>query len=91
MGGKVDFALNSSLWIMVYICAASIVSYCIWFETVKSGELSKLFIIKFAEPIFACVFGALILKEDIFKLQYLLAFILISGGIVISNLKCKKQ
>ncbi len=89
MGGKVNFALDSSLWIMVYICAASIVSYCIWFETVKSGELSKLFIIKFAEPVFACVFGALILKEDIFKLQYLFAFILISGGIVISHLKSK--
>ena len=90
MGGKVKLALNSSIWIMVYICLASIISYCLWFKTVKSGELSKLFIIKFTEPVFACVFGALILNENIFKLQYLFAFILISGGIVISNLKAKK-
>ena len=88
MGGTVHFAWDSSLWIMVYICAASIVSYCIWFGAVKNGELSKLFIIKFAEPVFACIFGALILGENIWKVQYLIAFLLISGGILISNLRC---
>ena len=90
MGGSIQFSLDSSLWIMGYICVASIVSYCIWFGIVKSGELSKLFIIKFAEPIFACVFGALILGENIWKIQYLLAFFLISGSICLSNLTAKK-
>lgn len=87
MGGKVQFTLDASLLVMVYICAASIVSYCIWFGIVKNGELSKLFIIKFAEPVFACIFGAIILGENIWKLQYLFAFLLISGGILIANLK----
>ena len=76
---------------MVYICVASIVSYCIWFGIVKNGELSKLFIIKFAEPVFACIFGALILGEDIWKIQYLIAFLLISGSIWFSNMKHKKK
>ena len=87
MGGRVQFTLDTSLLVMVYICAASIVRYCIWFGIVKSGELSKLFIIKFAEPVFACIFGAIILGENIWKLQYLFAFLLISGGILIANLK----
>jgi len=89
MGGEVHFQLNVSLLVMVYICAASIVSYCIWFGIVKNGELSKLFIIKFAEPVFACIFGALILGENIWKIQYLVAFLLISGSIWISNVKQK--
>lgn len=87
MGGSVQFSMNGSLWIMAYICAASIVSYCIWFGIVKNGELSKLFIIKFAEPVFACIFGAIILGENIWKIQYLIAFLLISGGILLSNAK----
>ncbi len=91
MGGNVQFSLDSSLWIMAYICLASIVSYCIWFGIVKNGELSKLFIIKFAEPVFACIFGAMILGENIWKLQYLIAFLLISGGILISNIKPKRR
>ena len=85
LGGSMSFAFNPSSFIIIYICFASIFSYCIWFTVVKSGELSKLFIIKFAEPVFACVFGAIILGENIFKVQYLLAFLLIATGIYISN------
>jgi len=44
-----------------------------------------MFIIKFAEPLFACVFSAMLLGEDIFKIQYLVAFVLISLGIVLGN------
>lgn len=87
MGGEVQFALNTSLLIMAYICLASIASYCIWFGILKNGELSKLFIIRFAEPVFACIFGALILGENIWRIQYLIAFLLISGSIWFSNSK----
>ena len=41
--------------------------------------------------IIAVVIGALILGEDILKIQYLVAFILISGGICISNFVKKKD
>ena len=44
-----------------------------------------MFIIKFAEPLFACLFGALILGENILKWQYLIAFLLISFGIILGN------
>ena len=86
MGAKIpQFSIYSTL-IFSYICFASIVGYCLWYYIVsRSGELSKLFVIKFAEPFFACVFGAILLSENIFKLQYLLAFVLISTGIAIGN------
>ena len=91
MGGRVQLALDPSIWIMVYICAASTVSYCIWYGIVKDGELSRLFIIKFAEPIFACIFGAIILNEDIWQIQYLAAFLLVSGAVWFSNIKFKRS
>lgn len=67
------------------IITASIISYCLWFTVVKKENLSKLFIIKFSEPLFAAIFGFLLLGENIFRLQYLFAFILISLGITIAN------
>lgn len=86
MGAKIpQFTMQATL-VFSYICFASIMGYCLWYHIVsRSGELSKLFVIKFAEPFFACVFGAILLGEDIFKLQYLIAFVLISAGIVIGN------
>ena len=91
MGGGMYMGWNASAWIMVYICIASIFGYCIWFWVVKRGELSKLFIIKFAEPVFASLFGALLLGENILKPQYLAAFLLIAAGITISNLDMKNR
>ncbi len=82
--GSMAFSVQKS-YIFAYICVASIVSYCLWFTVVKKGELSKLFIIKFAEPAFACVFGALILGENIWQPQYLLAFALIAAGVILAN------
>ncbi len=84
MKGNIQFSFEKA-HIMLYICTASIFSYCLWFGIVKSAALSRLFIIKFAEPVFACIFGAMLLGENIFKLQYLAAFILISLGIAIAN------
>lgn len=54
-------------------------------SNLKTIFLSKLFIIKFAEPLFACAFGAVLLGENIFKIQYLLAFVLNSVGIILGN------
>lgn len=90
MGGGMHMDWSASTWIMVYICIASIFGYCIWFWVVKRGELSKLFIIKFAEPVFASLCGALLLRENILRPQYLVAFLLIAVGITISNLDMKK-
>ena len=86
LNGGMDFSFNKSAFIMIYICLASIFSYSIWFTIVKDSELSKLFIIKFSEPVFACIFGAMLLGENIFKIQYALAFLLIIMGICISNI-----
>ena len=74
---------SEGVFILCCICLASIVSYCIWYYAMGKILLSKMYILKFAEPFFACIFGAIMLKENIFTLQYLLAFILIITGVII--------
>ncbi len=85
-----DFNL-SSIGALAYICVASILAYTLWYYIMKNCDLSKLFIIKFAEPLFACIFGAILLGEDILKIQYLVAFILISFGIILGNKRGKNE
>ncbi len=78
------FTLESTA-VFAYICCASILAYTLWYYILQSNSLSKMFIIKFAEPLFACIFGALLLGENIFKIQYAVAFVLISLGIILGN------
>lgn len=87
MGGQVPVFTPKATLVFAYICAASIIGYLIWYNTMKTVSVSRLFIIKFAEPLFACIFSAILLGENIFKIQYLVAFILISLGIITGNKK----
>lgn len=85
MGGNFPVFTPWAALVLLYICAASVTGYIIWYSTMKNVTVSRLFIIKFAEPLLACVFSAILLGENIFKLQYLIAFILISLGITLGN------
>ena len=78
-----------SLLIFTYICTASMIAYILWNYILKTSDLSNMFIIKFAEPLFACVFSAILLSENNFRWQYLVAFVLISVGIMLGNKKVK--
>lgn len=80
---------STAALILAVILTASVFSYCLWYSVIKKESLSKLFIIKFAEPLFATLFSWLLLGENIFRLNYLLAFLLISAGIVVANTRKK--
>lgn len=93
LGGDIETVLpktTQQFTILTVIITASIISYCLWFMTVQKENLSKLFIIKFAEPLFASIFGWILLGEDIFNINYIAAFLLISSGIVVANLNVKQ-
>lgn len=80
------FPVNAvQLGVFSVIIIASVISYCLWFVTVQKEKLSKLFIIKFSEPLFSALFSWLIIDENIFQWQYLAAFVLISLGVCVAD------
>jgi uncharacterized membrane protein len=85
MGGGIEIKKYAAIPIFIYILAASIVSYCLWYTILKDGSLSSLFIIKFAEPLFSCLLSAMILGENIWDVRYLIAFLLIGLGITVAQ------
>jgi drug/metabolite transporter (DMT)-like permease len=74
-----------------YMTFATCASYMIWYTIIKICELSKLFIIKLSEPLFAAIIGAIILSENIFQWHYVGAFLCIATAVVVSNLHFKKK
>lgn len=84
LGGRIERFSLFAIVVFLYICVASVISYSLWYYVVKHGDLSKLFIIKFLEPLFAGIFSALILGENIWKWEYLIAILFIGAAINIS-------
>lgn len=85
-GGMLTFNWQA-FGVFAYICSASMAGYILWNYILKTSDLSNMFIMKFAEPLFACIASAIILNENIFQWQYLIAFFLICMGIIIGNKK----
>ena len=73
-----------------YILFASTLGYGLWYSLLRENDLSKLFIIKFLEPVFAAVFGIWLLGER-FSIYYLIAFALTVAAIPVSHAEKKTK
>ncbi len=91
LGGRLHSITWLGVGISIYIILATVVSYSIWYTVVQKNDLSYLFILKLSEPLFSAVIGALLLQENVFKLQYAIAFICIVVAVVISNIPFKNK
>ena len=90
-GGRLRIAEGGDWLLFGYMTLATCASYMIWYTIIKKNDLSKLFIVKLSEPLFAAIIGAIILKENIFQLHYVGAFLCIATAVVISNLAFQKK
>ncbi len=90
LGGHIGRVSVSGILVFCYICTASIIGYCLWYSLISKNNLSQLYIVKFLEPIFAAIFGMILLKEDILNVRFLMALSLTGAAIVISNWNRRK-
>ena len=91
LGGRITHININAVLAFAYICFASVTAYSLWNILIKYNDISKLSVIKFTEPLFAVVFSGILLGEEIFKLNYFIAFIIILAAILLANLKNSKS
>ena len=85
LGGRFGrFDLTSAL-VLGYMCFASIIAYTLWNVLIKDNTVSKLAVIKFSEPLFAVILSGIILGEDVLRLNYLIALLVILAAILLNN------
>ncbi len=92
MGGRITSFTLSSCGLLAYICFSSICAYLLWGKLIKYNDISKMSILKYFEPVFGVLISGLIVgSDDIWRLEYLFAFIIILAAILISNLEMGKK
>ena len=90
-GGSIGNISLSSIAVLGYICFASITANLLWNTLIKYNDMSKLAVLKSMDPLFASLFSAVLLGEEILKPTYLIATALIVLAIVISNHKPRSR
>ncbi len=85
LGGRITHFDARAFFVFLYICAASIGAYVIWNSIVRVGRLSTLSLFKFTEPLFAVLFSAILLGEDILRLTYLFALLILLLAMLVEH------
>ena len=85
LGGKLSVINARAIGVFLYICAASIIAYTLWNMLLKDGSVSKLSIIKFTEPLFAVIFSGILLGENVLRISYLIALLLMLAALIVEN------
>ncbi len=91
MGGRFGQINASGMMLISYIWLSSICSYLLWNQLIKYNDISKMATIKYLEPVFGVLIGGLVRHEDVLKLNYLLAFVVIILAILVSNVSFSKK
>lgn len=87
LGGAITTVSLLSVAVLGYMCLASITANILWNTLIKYNDMSRLAVLKAMDPLFAAVFSAALLGENILKPTYLLSVILLITAITVSSYK----
>ena len=68
-----------------YMAALSAVAFTLWTTLLKYNPVGKVTVFNFLVPIFGTLLSGIILDESIWRLNYLIALVLVSLGIWLVN------
>ncbi len=84
-GGAIDLTNFMGMGIILWLAFVSSVSFMLWTVLLKYHQVSKIAVFNMLVPIFGTIISGIILGEDIYKPENLLALVLISAGIFLVN------
>ncbi len=88
-GGRLDFSKLTGVWILVWLAFVSAAAFSIWTALLKYHSASRISVFTLLIPVFGTALSGLLLGESVFRIETLLALLLIAAGIVMVNLSGK--
>ena len=97
-GGKIDLSSAAGVGILVYLSLLSAVAYSLWGMLLKHNPVSRVTVFSFTTPVFGVLLTLLMIAlklldetSNVSPLSLILALALVSGGILLLNIKLKKK
>ena len=92
LGGRMTKISFEALLLLAYMCTSSICAYLLWGRLIRYNDISKMAILKYFEPVFGVLISGVVLGVDnIWKIEYLLAFAIIFAAILVTNVDFKNR
>ena len=94
MGGKLTNFTVASVSVLLYLGLLSAIAYSLWGIILKHNKVSNVTVYSFMIPVFGVILSALLVESEragAFKLENIIALVLVSIGIVIVNKFTEKK
>ena len=91
LGGRLSYLDMRAALAMLYICLASILGYVLWNVVIQYHSVSKLSVIRFSIPLFSVVFSGILLHEEVWRWNYILALCIIFAAILLNSISPKEK
>ncbi len=89
-GGRTDFNAAGAVTLL-WLSLVSSVSFLLWTALLQRHPVSRITVFSMLIPIFGAVWSAVLLGEEIFRLENLVSLVLISAGILLVNINFKDK
>ncbi len=86
-GGRLALADPAAVILLLFLAVSVAVVYILWMLLLKYNDVSEMSIFKFGVPVVSFVTSGLLLQEKVISINSLLALLLVSGGIILVNMK----
>ncbi len=90
-GGRLDFSKLTGVMILVWLAFVSAAAFSIWTALLKYHSASRISVFTLLIPVFGTALSGLLLGESVFRIETILALLLIAAGIVMVNLSGKRR
>jgi drug/metabolite transporter (DMT)-like permease len=90
-GGRLVLTDPTAIALLLFLSISVAVVYILWLTLLQKHELSTIAIYKFGVPVVSYFASALLLQESVLTRNSLLALVLVSGGIILVNLRNRRS
>ena len=90
-GGKIETVSTKGILVLLALAAIAGIAYVLSLIPLKYFPASEISVFNLLITIFGVIMGGVVLRDNIFRIEYLLALLLISLGIILVNYKGKKN
>lgn len=84
-GGKLAAITLPGLAVLLYLSVLSALAFTIWTLLLQHNPMGKISVYSFLIPVFGALLSALLLNESLLNSKYLVALLLVCGGIFLVN------
>jgi len=91
MGGSIEKINLAGGVTLLALALISAIAYVLSLLPLKYFPASEIAVFNLLITVFGVVMSALVLGENVFKLNYLISLVLVSAGIFLVNLKSKEK